>query len=101
MLPDEYTEEDVKAVLQELGHPALLDSHYSNRPMQLIGPRYYDVYMTFLKIFTPIIVFITLFSVIIEFFIKYNDTLSLQNMIITIITNTIVTIFSTVVQVFF
>lgn len=101
MLPDEYTEEDVKAVLQELGHPALLASHYSNRPMHLIGPRYYDVYMTFLKIFTPIIVFITLFSVIIESFIKYNDTLSLQSMIITIITTIIVTIFSTVVQVFF
>jgi len=48
MLPDDYSEEDVKPVLEKMGNPAILASGYLDRPMHLIGPRYFDVYINLL-----------------------------------------------------
>ncbi len=56
MLPDDYTEKDVEEVLSKLGNPAVLASNYSEKPMHLIGPRYFDVYVTLLKMIIPIAV---------------------------------------------
>ena len=58
MLPEEYTEEDIKDVLIELGNPAVLASGYNERPMHLIGPRYFDIYLSLLKMIVPIAVVI-------------------------------------------
>lgn len=54
MLPDGFQEEEVKAILSELGHPAKLASGYLDKPMHLIGPRYFDVYVSLLKLIIPI-----------------------------------------------
>ena len=54
MLPNHYNEEDVKEVLNELGNPAVLASGYKDQPMHLIGPRYFDVYVSLLKMIVPI-----------------------------------------------
>lgn len=69
MLPDDYTKEDVESALEQLGNPAVLASRYKDRPMHLIGPRFYDQYWTILKmvfviaaITTFIIFFIEKFS---------------------------------------
>lgn len=59
MLPDEYQEEDVKSVLRELGHPAKLASGYRDKPMHLIGPRYFDVYVNLLKLIIPLAMIIS------------------------------------------
>ncbi|TYS67616.1 hypothetical protein FZC76_13655 [Sutcliffiella horikoshii] len=59
MLPDDYQEEDVKAVLSELGHPAKLASGYLDKPMHLIGPRYFDVYVSLLKLIIPLAMIIS------------------------------------------
>jgi hypothetical protein len=72
MLPDDYREEDVKTVLEKLGSPVTLASGYRDRPMHLIGPRYFDVYVTLLKMILPIATVISLISVIAEYFIDYN-----------------------------
>lgn len=72
MLPDDYREEDVKTVLEKLGSPVTLASGYRDRPMHLIGPRYFDVYVTLLKMILPIASIISLISVIAEYFIDYN-----------------------------
>ncbi|WP_299092896.1 hypothetical protein [uncultured Metabacillus sp.] len=72
MLPDDYSEEDVKSVLEKLGSPVTLASGYLDRPMHLIGPRYFDVYVTLLKMILPIATVISLISVIAEYFIGYN-----------------------------
>ncbi|MEB9851781.1 hypothetical protein P4K42_32030, partial [Bacillus cereus] len=40
MLPEDYNEKDVK----KLGSPVSLANGYLDRPMHLIGPRYFDVY---------------------------------------------------------
>jgi hypothetical protein len=50
MLPDDYDEQDVKEVLTELGDPAVLARGYRDWPQHLIGPRYFDGYMTILKL---------------------------------------------------
>ncbi|MDQ0429244.1 putative membrane protein [Planomicrobium stackebrandtii] len=53
-LPKDYSEQDVKNILSELGHPAVLASSYAERPLYLIGPRYYDLYLQLLKLILPI-----------------------------------------------
>ena len=50
MLPEGYTEQDVKDALTELGDPAALAREYRDWPQHLIGPRYFEGYMTLLKL---------------------------------------------------
>ncbi|MFB6468811.1 hypothetical protein ACE38V_18810 [Cytobacillus sp. Hz8] len=64
MLPDDYNEDAVKAVLEKLGNPVTLASRYRDQPMHLIGPRYFDVYIGLLKMILPIATVISLISVI-------------------------------------
>lgn len=59
MLPEGYEEEDVKTVLSELGHPAKLASGYLDKPMHLIGPRFFDVYVSLLKLIIPLAMIIS------------------------------------------
>lgn len=73
MLPDEYSDEDIKSVLKELGNPAVLASEYSEKPMYLIGPRYFDVYVTLLKMIVPIVAVVSIISLIAEYVIGYKD----------------------------
>ena len=47
---DEPAKEDVNAVLRELGHPAELAAKYSGAKSFLIGPEYFGIYLTVLKI---------------------------------------------------
>lgn len=56
MLPEGYSEQDAKNILSDLGHPAIMASRYAERPMHLIGPRYYDLYLELLKLILPIAV---------------------------------------------
>ncbi|MCM3672114.1 hypothetical protein M3181_24855 [Mesobacillus maritimus] len=79
MLPDDYREEDVKTVLEKLGSPVTLASGYRDRPMHLIGPRYFDVYVTLLKMILPIAAVISFISVIAAYFIDYNGQEAVLN----------------------
>ncbi|QBP42871.1 hypothetical protein E2636_17755 [Paenisporosarcina antarctica] len=64
MLPEEPSEEDVKVILSQLGNPAILANGYLDRPMHLIGPKYFDVYTSLLKIIIPITLTISLITLI-------------------------------------
>ncbi len=64
MLPEDYDEEDVKEALLSLGNPAILASKYSEKPMHLIGPKYFDVYTSFLKLILPISIILSLITVV-------------------------------------
>ncbi|MDR4926396.1 HAAS signaling domain-containing protein [Peribacillus simplex] len=64
MLPVDHTEQDVKAVLLKLGDPVTLASRYRDRPMHLIGPRYFDVYICLLKMILPIAAVISLIGLV-------------------------------------
>lgn len=101
MLPENYTEEEVKEALEKLGSPVALASGYLDRPMYLIGPRYFDVYVTLLKIILPIAAAIALIVTTSENIFSYSAEDVLINSIITIIGNGIWTILNTALQAFF
>ena len=85
MLPDHYSEEDVKTTLAKLGNPALLASRYRDQPMHLIGPRYFDVYVSLLKMILPIAVVITFIAMIGEYVSSYSGETAVMNVVITLI----------------
>lgn len=74
LLPEEYNEQDVKRVLNKLGNPAIVASKYSGRPMHIIGPRYYDLYQTLLKMIIPMSLVIALISIISDYGFSFNVT---------------------------
>ncbi|MEH7460052.1 hypothetical protein V7183_23450 [Bacillus sp. JJ1127] len=101
MLPDDYSEEDVKAVLEKLGSPVILASGYRDRPMHLIGPRYFDVYVTLLKMILPIAAVISLISVIAVYFIGCSGEQAVINIVLNLIGKGIGSIIEVGIHVFF
>ncbi|MEK4011785.1 hypothetical protein [Peribacillus sp. FSL M8-0224] len=100
MLPEDYTEQDVKAVLLKLGDPVTLASGYCDRPMHLIGPRYYDVYISLLKMILPIAAVISLIALVGDN--PFRDTgNTVMEAILKIFGKGISGIISTGIQVFF
>ena len=85
MLPEDYNEKDVKSVLEKLGSPVSLANGYLDRPMHLIGPRYFDVYTTLLKMIIPIAAVIALISMVAENFIGYSGDQAVLNVIFQLI----------------
>lgn len=98
MLPDEPTEAEVKQVLTQLGNPAILASNYRDRPMHLIGPKYFDVYMNLLKLVLPIAMTITLIALIGKIIITSSGDQSIGAFIATIITQGVWQLINTAMQ---
>ncbi|MBV7504968.1 hypothetical protein KW850_06810 [Bacillus sp. sid0103] len=101
MLPDDYSEKDIKAVLEQLGSPVNLAGGYRDRPMYLIGPRYFDVYVTLLKMILPIAAVISLISMIAEYFIGYGGEEAVINVVLRLFGEGIWRIIEIGIQVFF
>lgn len=101
MLPDDYREEDVMSVLEKLGSPALLANGYRDQPMYLIGPRYFDVYISLLKMILPIAGVIALISMVASNVFHYSGNEAIINMVISIIVEGIGTLLDVGLQVFF
>ena len=101
MLPDHYAEEDVKKVLEKLGNPASLASGYRDRPMHLIGPRYFDLYVSLLKMILPIAGVIALISMIAGYFFTYNGEDAILTIIIEVFAKGIWVLVEVGLQVFF
>lgn len=101
MLPDDYNEDDVKDVLEKLGNPAALASGYRDQPMHLIGPRYFDVYISLLKMIIPIAAVVAVISMIAEYFIGFAGEEAILNVVITIISEGIWRIIEVGINVFF
>lgn len=75
MLPEDYSEEDIHRVLETLGNPAILASKYNEKPMHLIGPKYYDVYVTLLKLVMPIAAIVSFITIVaVKFFSPVEDS---------------------------
>ena len=100
MLPEDYNEKDVKSVLEKLGSPVSLANGYLDRPMHLIGPRYFDVYTTLLKMIIPIAAVIALISMVAENFIGYSGDQAVLNVIFQLIGKGIGEIFEVGLHVF-
>lgn len=82
MLPDDYTEGDVKKALEKLGNPVSLAGGYRDRPMHLIGPRYYDLYISLFKMILPIAGVIAIISMIASYLFSYNGDEAVLTIII-------------------
>ncbi|QTC40694.1 hypothetical protein I7V34_16255 [Bacillus sp. V3] len=101
MLPDDYTEDDVREVLISLGDPAVLASNYRDKPMHLIGPRYYDLYITLLKLIVPIAAAITFLVVAVSSVLNYSGDSNPVEIFLSIAGNGVVEAISAGMQVFF
>ncbi|MCC3358589.1 HAAS signaling domain-containing protein [Bacillus sp. REN16] len=101
MLPDEYNDEDVKTVLGKLGSPVKLAGNYRERPMHLIGPRYFDVYVSLLKMILPIAAVVALISMLAESFIGYDGDKAIINVVLDLIGMGIWRVIDVSIQTFF
>lgn len=101
MLPDDPDEEEVKAVLAKLGNPAILASEYSDQPMHLIGPRYFDLYVTLLKMIIPIAVVISLIALTADYLIGYSGDKSVADIVTTVVSEGIASVLGVGIHVFF
>lgn len=82
MLPEDYSEEDVYGALETLGSPAVLASKYNDKPVHLIGPKYYDVYITLLKLVMPIAAISSLIAIVaVNIFSPVDDGAILETML--------------------
>lgn len=104
MLPDDYNEDDIKEALAKLGNPAVLASGYLDQPMHLIGPRYYEMYVSLLKIILPIAIIISVISTVAEHLINYSggaELNAMSNTFVNLIVQGIVGSFGVITQAFF
>jgi len=101
MLPTDYNEDDEKRVLEKLGSPVSLANGYLDRPMHLIGPRYFDVYTTLLKMIIPIAAVIALIAMVAENFVGYDGEQAVLNVILNLIGKGIGEIIEVGLHVFF
>ncbi len=101
MLVNDYSEQNVKNVLAELGHPAILASRYAERPMYLIGPRYYDLYLQLLKLILPIAIAVSTIVIVIVTIVSGAGEEGIFSIIVSLIGGIISGIINTVIQVLF
>ena len=102
MLPENYTEVNVKKVLEKLGNPATLAAQYRDRPMHLIGPKFYDIYISILKLTLTIVSIVVLSLFIIEKVASLSNTEALSLLTVSgFIAEAIGIVFEAGIQIFF
>lgn len=100
MLPEDYSEEDVKAVLSKLGDPAALAEEYRDRPSYLIGPGFYEPYIMVLKLVMSFAIPISLIVFFVVQFADWSGEGAALSFLTGLIGEIIVTIMNTAFQVF-
>lgn len=102
MLPDDYSKEDVKRELEKLGNPSVLAAQYKDRPMHLIGPKFYDSYITIMKLVLPIVAIVVFIIFVIENMVANIGTVTPLPMIfVTLFGEAIWVLLEAAIQVFF
>lgn len=84
MLPDDYTEDDVKTVLIKTGNPAELAQKYSGKPNYLIGPALYSSYLYVMKLSLVIALCITFLSRFFEGITQHQGDVSIFSLMLTL-----------------
>ncbi|KPN94435.1 HAAS signaling domain-containing protein [Lysinibacillus sp. ZYM-1] len=101
MLPEQYSEADVKEVLKRLGSPAKVAVSYQDTPRFLIGPDVFDQYTRMIKLVFPWAIFITVIVQVVERIFLYSGEEALLSTIISAFALTIVAIISVLFHVLF
>lgn len=97
MLPEQYSESDVKTVLQKLGNPVKIAASYQDTPRFLIGPEIFDQYIGTIKLVIPWAMFITIIIQVIEKIVLYSG----EEALLTTIISTFAMIIVAMISVFF
>lgn len=101
MLPDDFTDDDVYKVLNELGDPTVIAAGYRDRPMHLIGPKFYDIYISLLKLVMPIVAIVVFITHLIETIYTNNGSEADGVLILTLFGETVGVIIWAAMQTFF
>lgn len=101
LLPDDYSEKEERELLMKFGDPTRLAAKYRSQPMYLIGPRFFDLYLTLLKIIIPIVVTVVLVVLIITTIFSGAGDSSVVSVIANLIADAIAAAIDVVVGVFF
>ncbi|MFJ7649736.1 hypothetical protein ACIQ1H_19670 [Lysinibacillus sp. NPDC097279] len=101
MLPDNYSELEVKEVLMKLGDPAKLAVNYQNGPKYLIGPELYNTYIQTMKLIIPWAILITLIVHLVSSVFSFPEQGIFLTTIIKAFTTTIGSVIGVVLHVLF
>ncbi|MFZ7944809.1 hypothetical protein [Neobacillus sp. 19] len=101
MLPENFTEQDVKDALTKLGNPAVLAASYRDTPMYLIGPNLYDIYILTMKRVIPWAILVTIFIHIFENVMFFSGKEAILSVVIHSIGIIIANVINVLIQVFF
>ncbi len=101
MLPESYSESDVKDVLQKLGSPSEVAASYQDTPRFLIGPEVFDQYTRTIKLVMPWAIFITVIVHVIQKIVLYSGGEALLSTIISAFAMIIVAIIAVIFHVLF
>ncbi|WP_374964461.1 hypothetical protein [Lysinibacillus sp. RS5] len=101
MLPEDYSESDMKEVLKKLGNPVEVAASYQNTLRFLISPKVFDTYIRTIKLVVPWAILITVIVQMIESIVLYNGEGALLTAIIKTISLTIAHIISVIIYVLF
>lgn len=101
MLPEDYSEADVKEALIKLGNPIDVAAGYRDSPRFLIGPQIFDTYIRTIKLIVPWAVLITVIVHVVENIVLYNGEDALLSMVINAISITIANVITVILHVLF
>ena len=101
MLPDGYSEKEEREMLMKFGDPAVLAGKYRSQPMYLVGPRFFDLYLTLLKIIIPIVLTVVLVVLIITTIFTGAGEASMLKVMGSLFSDAISAAFDVVIGVFF
>lgn len=101
MLPEDYSESDIKEVLKKLGNPVEVAANYQKTSRFIIGPEMFDTYIRTIKLVIPWAIIITIIVQMIESIVLYNGEGALLTAMIKTISITISHIISVIISVLF
>ncbi|MFK9095220.1 HAAS signaling domain-containing protein [Bacillus salipaludis] len=101
MLPENYTELDVKDALSKLGNPASLAASYRDTPKYLIGPNLYDIYILTMKRVIPWAILISIFIHTFVSIVSFEGKEAILSVAINTIGILIGNVINVLIQVFF
>ncbi|WP_313892055.1 hypothetical protein [Psychrobacillus sp.] len=100
MMPDDYTQDDVDVALTQLGNPSKLANQYRERPNYLIGPMFFESYITILKMAAAIAVLVNITVLAIEHITLFTEDVTFLESSISFIVDFIGSIIAALVGVF-
>ena len=101
MLPEDYSESDVKEALTKLGSPIDVAASYRDSPRFLIGPQIFDTYIQTIKLIVPWAILITVIVHVVENIVFYSGEDALLSTLIKTFSITIANVISVILHVLF